>query len=292
MHMEEHTLASGTRLEGWWLGEGDSRAFISGFGGQLLSLRLRGKEVLWCTPEPKALPAALRGGVPICWPWFGPAQEKGQPQHGLVRTQIWRAVDGHSEPSPRMSLTIEPSAPVDGWAMNLTMSLDASQATCTMVMQTRRLQPATVESPSSDGRALLSQAFHTYFAISPDQSAQLQGLQGPCQDNLLPGRPRGVGPGSLSLVGPQGHATEQMFDGFEQAPCLQLHAGSHRVVIESPDARSVMIWNPGPQAGMADVPGEQWREFVCVEIGHLGQDARALAPGQSLTLTQRIHLPQ
>jgi glucose-6-phosphate 1-epimerase len=290
--MEGHTLSSGLRLGGWWLGEGDTRAFISAFGGQLLSLRLRGREVLWCTPEPKALPAALRGGVPICWPWFGPAQEPGQPQHGLVRTQIWQAAEGNSESPPRTSLKIEPSAPVDGWAMDLTMSLDANQAACTMIMQTRRLQPVTPESSNSGATALLSQAFHTYFAISPDQSAQLQGLQGPFQDNLLPGRPRGAGPGSLSLVGAQGRATEQMFDGFEQAPRLQLHAGSHKIVVESPDARSVMVWNPGPQAGMADVPGEQWREFVCVEIGHLGQDARALAPGQSLTLTQRIHLPE
>jgi glucose-6-phosphate 1-epimerase len=290
MVMEHYTLACGTPLEGWWLGEGNTRAFISAFGGQLLSLRLRGQEVLWCTPEPKAPPAALRGGVPICWPWFGPAHAPGLPQHGLVRTQTWRAINGQVEPSLRTSLKIEPSEPVEGWAMTLTLGLDASQDSCTMVMQTRRLQPAPPESLNFEATALLSQAFHTYFAISPDQSAQLRGLQGPVQDNLLPGRPREAGPVSLSLVGPQGRATEKMFDGFEQAPFLQLQAGSHELVIESPDARSVMIWNPGPQAGMADVPGEHWRQFVCVELGHLGQDARALAPGQCLTLTQRIHL--
>ncbi|HCL22675.1 MAG TPA: D-hexose-6-phosphate mutarotase, partial [Halomonas sp.] len=57
------------------------------------------------TPTPQALPGAIRGGIPLCWPWFADERyadespERNGPFHGLARHAMWRldAVDDHAE---------------------------------------------------------------------------------------------------------------------------------------------------------------------------------------------------
>ena len=64
-------------------------------GAQILSWKPAGHEdLLWCAPLPAAQAGkAIRGGIPVCWPWFGPhATDPALPQHGLVRTVDWRLI--------------------------------------------------------------------------------------------------------------------------------------------------------------------------------------------------------
>src|SRR4051812_46945693 len=63
---------------------------LSLYGGQLLSCRMGNREVLWRNPAVAFVAGnAIRAGVPVCWPWFGPAAQPALPAHGIVRTVYW-----------------------------------------------------------------------------------------------------------------------------------------------------------------------------------------------------------
>ena len=89
---------------------GEASAVISLYGAQLLSYQpAPGRELLWLSP--KAVwqqQQAIRGGVPVCWPWFGPAGKPFNtsaaklPNHGLVRNRLWRQVQ--AKPSTQQAL--------------------------------------------------------------------------------------------------------------------------------------------------------------------------------------------
>jgi glucose-6-phosphate 1-epimerase len=83
------------------------KASVALNGAHLLSWKPEGEaEGLWLsdiTSFKKG--AAIRGGVPICWPWFGPAAEQGLPAHGFAHQQ-W-TLKAHNEDDNGAVLTFE-----------------------------------------------------------------------------------------------------------------------------------------------------------------------------------------
>lgn len=68
-------------------------AKISLQGAQLLSWKPThaNQDVFWLSEvEPFSLGQAIRGGVPICYPWFGATK---QPAHGTARNRLWELTD-------------------------------------------------------------------------------------------------------------------------------------------------------------------------------------------------------
>ena len=62
-------------------------------GAHLISFKDNGIERLWLSPATELKSnKAIRGGVPICWPWFGNHPDRDLPAHGLVRTALWQVV--------------------------------------------------------------------------------------------------------------------------------------------------------------------------------------------------------
>ena len=70
-----------------------ARAVVSIQGGQVLSYvpTPGAQDVLWLSPVARIVPGkSIRGGIPVCWPWFGPhAADGALPAHGFVRTAMW-----------------------------------------------------------------------------------------------------------------------------------------------------------------------------------------------------------
>lgn len=77
-------------------------------GAHLLSWKPAGEEeVLWLSNNtPFKNGVAIRGGVPVCWPWFGPAAQQGLPAHGFARNLPW-TLKSHREDADGVALTFE-----------------------------------------------------------------------------------------------------------------------------------------------------------------------------------------
>ena len=106
---------------------------------------------------------AIRGGIPICWPWFGPHPSDAEaPAHGTVRKSQWQL---HSLDSDQSSAQIVLSYPGDELSLQLRIVID-SQLQLSLTSDNRGSETATISS-----------ALHSYFAISDITDITITGLE-------------------------------------------------------------------------------------------------------------------
>lgn len=240
-----------------------ARALLSLLGGQLLQYRPAGRpELLWLS-EQAVLDGSkpIRGGIPLCWPWFGKASGQG-PQHGTARLGHWQ-LELLSEDEEGVTLTLLFR---DG-ALQLRQRL---QLGSTLTVE------ATTTNLGNDA-ARVQLALHSYFAIPRVEDCRIEGLGPDYRDSLKDGHVSG---GDACRFTPP-------FDRIYTAPRSRtlLHAGDRVIRLEHKAHDSLVLWNPGSAlpADMADTSG-----FVCVESARLR--APWLLPGQSTSLVLHCRL--
>lgn len=258
-------------------------AALSLYGGQLLSFVPAGaSEVLWVSPLATGAPAAIRGGVPVCWPYFGREnQPSNVPQHGFARNTRW---------------TLEaPREDADG-NLHLGLSLPGHPGTPlrlrqTLILGTGLQQALTTHNPSE--RTLsLTQALHSYFAVGDARQVHIEGLDGLDYDDKYSGQTLTQG-GHWHLSDPRDPGrSDRIYHAAGGHYVLHDPVLDRRLRITTTGSHAVVVWNPG-QAGaqaMADVPDAHWPAFVCVEAANAARDVVRLSPGASHTLAQAVEV--
>ena len=148
-------------------------ATISEFGGQLLSFTpLEQDDLLWLSRSATLDGSKpIRGGVPICWPWFGPAKgvNEGEPQHGYIRQLPWQ-INEVVESNEQMTIRI---SPLLSEQLKQKLGLDvyvifefSDQATINII--TTNISNSSIE---------FSQAIHTYFHVNDISKTVINELQ-------------------------------------------------------------------------------------------------------------------
>ncbi|WP_374535450.1 D-hexose-6-phosphate mutarotase [Chitinimonas taiwanensis] len=246
------------------------RARISPQGAQVLDAELDGRPLLWLSPLADFTPGkAVRGGVPLCFPWFG-KHPQGLPAHGFARNQRWTVLE---QSASQVRLALEDNAETRAlWphAFRLELTLQLDQALdFTFRVENRDALPIQ-----------FSYALHSYFAVTDLHGSLVQGLDGCLRRELA--HVTMPQPGAVRLV-------EPIDAVFELAPAvLQLQEGPRQVLIEAESMRSAVVWNPGPAAeAVADI-GVHWPEYVCVERGNIGAAAITLAAGEVHQASMRL----
>jgi glucose-6-phosphate 1-epimerase len=258
-------------------------AIVALHGAHLLSWLPTGqRDVFWLSPQALREPAAIRGGVPVCWPWFA---RQGQPasaaQHGLARNLPWQVSAIHGSSDDEISLSLQPvdahntlASAAPGLQVSLRITLGQ---TLTQTLHTHNLgsQPFA-----------LTQALHSYFAVGDAAQVGIEGLMGlPYQDKLR----------NLAFdVQRTPFALKQECDRIYAHPDVSAPAShryglvdpvwQRRIVIDTQGSQSVVVWNPGSADAMADVPKDGWQEFFCIETSNAGADTVFLAPGATHSL--------
>lgn len=258
-----------------------AKAAVSLFGGQVVSFAPAGQEdVFWLSPLRAALPTPIRGGTPVCWPWFGRQGQAGEvPAHGLVRTLPWRLVDARGEADGTVVLELQPP-PMQDLVLQLRMQLRIG----------RTLEQRLVTRNSSPEAVAFTEALHNYFHVSDAAQVRIEGLAGrPFHDKNDHGN-RHLQQGDWHLLDPRdpGRA-DFMFPAAGGSYRLVDPGLARRIDLEVRDGRTAIVWNPGEAgaAKMADI-GPHWRRFVCLEAANAGPDVVELAPGATHTLAQTV----
>lgn len=254
-----------------------AHATISLFGGHVLSFIPKHDNVqrLWLSKEAMLDGQhPIRGGIPICWPWFGAhASETGLPSHGYVRTQNWHVVDCADE-SEQTIVRLKPSTTQgEGFAGETQLSL--------VLFIGRELRIQLVTENTGTKPLSYTGALHTYFNIDDINHCELTGLDGEYLDKLQDYQ-------RFSTPAPYTFNEETDRVHLVTPESLTIACGSVQTHIQSNGHDSIVVWNPwaDKSISMQDMEGLGYENMLCVETA-VTQGQQVL-PGQSHTLEQVI----
>ena len=251
-----------------------SRAAVSLFGAQVLSFAPNDEaDWLWLSPRCEPLPKPIRGGIPICWPWFAKeGQAPDQVQHGFARTAQWRVIEQRIDPRGSIRISLSPIETLHA-SLNVLLTMTFSEV-LHLQMLTRNHSNQTVA---------VTQAFHSYLAVGDANQMTIDGLGG-CTyfDKLANFERREQALGVLTQAPPYDRIYH---DGRGQYEVLDRVTGKLRFMT-STGSNTAVLWNPGTEvaANMKDVGADQSHRFVCLEVANARDDVVHLAPNQSHTL--------
>ena len=167
------TLSSGITI--LTLSNNFATAEVSLYGAHVLSFKPKNKnDILFVSKKSLFEPGkSIRGGIPVCWPWFGPhATEKDFPVHGFVRTTQWRLAG--TEENPKCTkVTLECTSSPETkkfWPHEFTLSVTVSVGkTLDLTMNTKNDERESVS---------ITDAFHAYYRISEIANVSVKGFDG------------------------------------------------------------------------------------------------------------------
>jgi glucose-6-phosphate 1-epimerase len=256
-------------------------------GAHLANWTPRGQRpVLFVSPRSLFVPGkAIRGGVPIIFPWFGNRSDgRPGPAHGFARTAEW-AVE---------STRLRGDAGVE-----ITLVLSSNGATRDFFDAAFRLRfRVTIGSElemeletSNDGESpfTFEEALHTYLAVGDVERALVTGLENTVFIDKTDGfkrKKQDAVPVRIAKETDQVHLSTQ-------AACTVLDpVWDRRIVIEKSGSDSTVIWNPwiDKTKGMSDMAADGWRQMLCVETANAADNAVLLSPGASHKLAAKIRV--
>ncbi len=261
------------------------RATVCLQGAHLVSFRPKSQQepVVWVSDAAKFGPGkSIRGGAPVCWPWFGAhATEPGFPGHGYARTVAWEVVGSkkRSEVRTELSLRLIPTdATLKQWphATPVTLTIVVGDA-LEMTLATRNDGDAPVQ---------ISEALHTYFRISDIGGVTVSGLENTTFYDKVADMKKSKSENAIAFTGEVDRVYVKT-----GADCVIDDAGlNRRIRIAKTGAQSTIVWTPWKEKAdkMGDMGGVEnagWREMVCVESGNAMDDIVTLAPGATHTMT-------
>jgi glucose-6-phosphate 1-epimerase len=223
----------------------------------------------------------IRGGVPICFPWFGPhAEDPAAPAHGFARTSEWALVEA-GEPQGRATFTLSLSgdgstAPAWPHKFQALMRIDVG-STLTLALEVR----------NTDTRSFaFEEALHTYLAVKDIRGVTITGLEATDYLDKVAGGARRAQHREIQITG----ETDRIYLDTTSA-CVVHDPGLHRRIrVGKSGSRSTVIWNPWTDKAhrMADFGDHEWPGMLCVETANVGAERITLQPGQSHVMTADI----
>jgi glucose-6-phosphate 1-epimerase len=233
--------------------------------------------VIWLSRESLFQPdKAIRGGVPICFPWFGAhATDKTAPAHGFARLREWTLVDATEDADGIVTLTLE-LATQDAFQATYRVTIGPSLTMSLEVSNVGNV-PFTFE-----------EALHTYFDVQDVRHVIITGLEDTeFLDKVTGFTRRRQGPTeAIGFVG----ETDRVYLNT-QTTC-DIHDPDRRrtIVVRKTGSDTTVVWNPwiDKARAMSDFGDDEWPEMVCVETCNVNAYARTLAPGERHTMTAII----
>lgn len=220
---------------------------------------------------------AIRGGIPICFPWFGvKADDANAPTHGFVRTKAWQ---------------IESITQV-GDAVRVTMFTESNEDTKRWwPAEFRAVYRATFASEltlelevTNHGQAPVrfEEALHAYHRVGDIERAQVQGLDGVCYLDKTDANQEKKQQGEIAIVS----ETDRVYLDTSGPIEVSDFALGRRTRITKENSRTTVVWNPWIEKArsLPDFLDDEWKRMVCIETSNVSRYSVALAPRQRHTI--------
>lgn len=235
------------------------------------------QDVLWMSESSFfELGKPIRGGVPICFPWFGPYPSRPDlPAHGLARTKVWDVarVNGNSTDGIEICL----ATTIDRMRVEYSIGFGSSL---------RLSLTATLAQDCPEPR-FYEDALHTYFSVSDIEQISIEGLESRSyMDKMQNGSMK---PRTSEAIRFNTETDRVYVDTNDD--CLLVDPGWNRKIrVSKLGSQSTVIWNPWIEksARMPDFGDDEWKGMVCIETANVGNSRVRLVPGRSHITTAII----
>lgn len=272
------------RYPGLLIRNNGGTAEIALHGAQVIQFTPKDKHALLWLSEDALYQSgkAIRGGIPICWPWFGNHTTNASlPAHGFVRNRFWTlsTIVEPSDSETRITLTTrsdESSMALWPHRFELELTIIVSTSLTLELKMTN-----TDRQPWTCGGAL-----HSYFAVGNIENTRIESVTGSEYLDKPDDFARKTQTGPLTFVG----EVDRVFIGFENDCVISDIANQREIRVKKAGSQTTVIWNPWRDiaTAMNDMPDDGYRRFVCVEPANAFDDLVTLAPGESHVLATTI----
>ncbi|AZE81368.1 D-hexose-6-phosphate mutarotase [Pseudomonas synxantha] len=277
-------------LDCWRVRHNGAELMVARQGAHIFSYQRQGEQpLIWPNPEAVFKPGkGIRTGVPVCWPWFGvfdrnPQSVKAMRQseqpagaHGFVRTALWElaetAIEGEAL---RIELVLPvPAGGFPDWPHQVNLKLS-------LLLDDRLHIQLTSHNLGTD-TVTLSQALHTYFAVSDVRNVQVEGLDGLAYIDTADGWIEKQQAGLLHFTA----ETDRIYLDTPAQLSIVDKDWQRRVQLISQGSSSTVVWNPWTERAKAldDMADDGWQGMLCIETANVLDDVVSLAAGESHTL--------
>jgi len=254
-------------------------------GGHVTSwVPKRTSGVLYCSPHSFWQEGrAIRGGVPICFPWFGDkADDPAAPAHGFVRTKAWELE----------------SIGVNGVDVVVTMATESNDDTrkwwpsefrlvCRATFGVE-LKLELIVSNAGSTPFSFEEALHAYFRVGDAETAFVNGLDATDFIDKTDHRTRKTHHGELRFSA----ETDSVFLNTQHPVELTDPAMQRRIALQKQNSLTTVVWNPwaDKSRSMSDLGEGEWKNFICIETSNVGPHAVQLTPGQQHIMTATVRV--
>lgn len=261
-----------------------TRATVSLHGAHVLTYQPAGQApVLWLSEHSRfEAGQAIRGGIPVIWPWFGPhPTDPTLPAHGLARTRLWQVLNTtvlfEDTFQLRLGLTNDTQTQVL-WPHPFALEV--------VVTVGQMLAVELIAHNRAEVAVTCGAALHSYFTLSDIADVAVTGLEETAYLDKVDGGRRKMQAGPITFS----QETDRIYlDTI--ADCLIVDPGLHRQIrVAKSGSHSTVVWNPWVEKSrrMADFGDGEYRTMVCVETTNAADDVVTVPPGGTHQLTTLI----
>ncbi|MFA6041567.1 MAG: D-hexose-6-phosphate mutarotase [Methylophilus sp.] len=238
--------------------------------------------VLWVSSNARYVKGrSIRGGVPVCWPWFGahPTDSTLCP-HGFARVIPWRVMDVDATPTGATRIILEMTQTDEAkrqlsYPYELTMTVTIG----------RRLRIDLATTNLADHPFVISEALHTYFNVSDIANVEITGMQDCVYADKHLKYERNVEHNALSF---DGNEYDRVYVNHS-SDCVIHDSGYNRLIhVSKSGSDTTVVWSPGAEkvAQMTDMgAADEWRKTVCVETTNALDNMVVINPGRKHILS-------
>ncbi len=263
-------------------------ALVSVYAGQVLSFTPKGADDLLFVSDKAYYQEgkAIKGGIPVCWPWFGADSEgKGRPAHGFVRNRLWNVLSTRTtgDGATQMTLGLESTPETMAiWPHSFMLTLDITIG--------KTLQLVLVTRNTSEQAFTITQALHTYFAVGDITQTSVLGLDG----RQYIDKAAGAGGAIKQQDGAVMVSTEvdRIYTDVPGELTVADGALQRTIRITSSGNKTAVVWNPWVDiaASMGDLQDDDYQRFVCVETANAADDVVEVTAGGEFRLTVEYYM--
>jgi glucose-6-phosphate 1-epimerase len=226
---------------------------------------------------------AIRGGIPICYPWFrSKAGDPDAPSHGVVRTTAWQ-IESITQQADIVVISLiitSNDATRKFWPYDFQLKHRITVGSeLKLELITRNRGPRSFK---------IEEALHTYFRVGDVEKASVSGLDGTVYLDNVHNNTENTQHGDLAMSGP----TDNAYIDTHSTLSITDPVLKRKLITEKTNSATTITWNPWQQgaASLSDLGDDEWREMICVEASNILHSAVEVAPNAEHTFAATLRV--